>query len=100
MNTLWQVLYLVLWAVRWLIIARLIVDFVRIFARRWRPAGVGAMAVEVIYTTTDPPIRALRRVLPTVRIGGVGFDLSVIVLLILLVILMSVVGRFAWTTLL
>lgn len=99
MNTLWQVLYLVLWALRWLIIGRLVFDFVRIFARRWRPAGIGAVAVEVIYSSTDPPIRLLRRVLPTVRLGGVGFDLSVMVLLIVLVILMGVIGRFAWSSL-
>jgi len=37
---------------------------------------------------TDPPIRLFRRVIPTVRIGGIGLDLSIIVLLLLVIILM------------
>ncbi|CAM05015.1 possible membrane protein [Saccharopolyspora erythraea NRRL 2338] len=47
--------------------------------------------MESIYTVTDPPIRLLRRVIPTVRIGGVGLDLSIMVLLLVVFILMQLV---------
>lgn len=98
MNIVWQVVFLLLWAFRWLLLARLVFDFVRIFARRWRPIGTGAVALEFLYVTTDPPIRALRKVIPQVRLGGVGFDLSVMVLLIVVVILMAVVQNAAVAT--
>jgi YggT family protein len=37
----------------------------------------------VIYTLTDPPLKALRRVIPPVRIGSVSLDLSFLVLVVL-----------------
>ena len=48
------------------------------------------MTLETIYTVTDPPVRLLRRVIPVVRIGGVGLDLSIMVLLLVVFILMQV----------
>ncbi|GAB2668056.1 YggT family protein [Saccharopolyspora gloriosae] len=74
----------------WLLLtARIVIELVRVFARDWRPAGGVAIALESIYTVTDPPIRLLRRVIPTVRIGGVGLDLSIMVLLLVVFILMQ-----------
>jgi len=97
-NILWQVLYLLLWTFRWILLARLVFDIVRLFARSWRPVGVGAVAMEVLYVTSDPPIKLLRRLIPPIRLGGVGFDLSVMVLLIVVVILMTLVGNAARST--
>ncbi|MFP5020542.1 YggT family protein [Pseudonocardia phyllosphaerae] len=75
----------------WLLLAaRIVVEMVRTFARQWRPAGAGAVALEVVFTVTDPPIKLLRRVIPVVRIGGVGLDLSIMVLLLVVFILMNV----------
>ncbi|MFD0490573.1 YggT family protein [Saccharopolyspora spinosporotrichia] len=84
------VLYYVLFFFWLLLTARIVIELVRVFARDWRPAGV-AIALESIYTVTDPPIRLLRRVIPTVRIGGVGLDLSIMVLLLVVFILMQLV---------
>jgi YggT family protein len=50
-----------------------------------------AIAVESVYTVTDPPVRALHRVIKPIRIGGVGLDLSIMVLLLVVFILMEVV---------
>ncbi|EWC63021.1 putative membrane protein [Actinokineospora spheciospongiae] len=73
----------------WLLLtARVVVELVRTFAREWRPAGGVAVALETIYTVTDPPVRLVRRLIPTVRIGGVGLDLSIMVLLLVVFILM------------
>ena len=78
----------------WLLLtARIVIELVRVFARDWRPAGGVAIASESIYTVTDPPVRLLRRVIPTVRIGGVGLDLSIMVLLLVVYILMQLLLR-------
>lgn len=73
-----------------LLIGRIVVEIVRSFARQWVPAGASAVALEMIFTATDPPVKLLRRVIPVVRIGGVGLDLSIMVLLLVVFILMSV----------
>lgn len=95
MNILWQVVFLLLWIGRWLLLGRLVIEVVRMFARTWRPVGAPAVAMEVLYITTDPPVKLFRRLIPTIRLGGVGFDLSIMVLLIVVQILMSVVSRLA-----
>jgi YggT family protein len=82
------VLYWVLF-VFWLVLtARVVVELVRAFSREWRPAGGVAVTLETIYTVTDPPVRLVRRLIPMVRIGGVGLDLSIMVLLLVVFILM------------
>ncbi len=81
-------LYWVLFAFWLLLTARVVVELVRAFAREWRPAGGVAVALESIYTVTDPPVRLVRRVIPMVRVGGVGLDLSIMVLLLVVFIAM------------
>ncbi|WP_020498338.1 YggT family protein [Sciscionella marina] len=75
------VLYYVLFGYWVLLTGRIIVELTRSFARDWRPAGGVAITLETIYTMTDPPVKLLRRLIPMVRIGGVGLDLSIMVLL-------------------
>ncbi|MPY97151.1 YggT family protein [Haloechinothrix halophila] len=83
------VVYWVLFALWLFILARLVVELVRSFSREWRPAGGVAVTLETIYTVTDPPVRLFRRVIPTVRIGNVGLDLSIMVLLLVVFIMMQ-----------
>jgi YggT family protein len=78
-----QVLILVLWLFLILLIARLVLDYVQMFARSWRPRGPMLVIAEVIYTITDPPLRALRKVIPPLKIGSVSIDLSFLVLFVL-----------------
>jgi YggT family protein len=78
-----QVLILVLWLFFILLIGRLILDYVQMFARSWRPKGPLLVVAEVIYTITDPPLRALRKVIPPLRLGSVSLDLSFLVLVVL-----------------
>jgi len=61
---------------------RLIIDYVRIFARNWRPNSFLIAFFEFIYTVTDPPMKFVGRFVPPLRLGGVSLDLSFIVLLI------------------
>ena len=75
------------------LIFRLIMEYVFLLARSYRPTGLVAMALELAYSVTDPPLKALRRVLPPLRIGQVSLDLGFIVLFIVVRILMGVVGN-------
>ncbi|MGX7829425.1 YggT family protein [Actinokineospora sp. 24-640] len=88
MNLVLLIAYWLLFAFWLVLTARVVVELVRTFAREWRPAGGVAVTLETIYTVTDPPVRLLRRIIPTVRIGGVGLDLSIMVLLLVVFILM------------
>ena len=74
-----------------LLIARLVFDYVMMFARSWRPSGVAAAGLEVVYSVTDPPLKALRRVIPPLRLGNFSIDLGFMVLLFVVYVLMQVV---------
>ena len=63
------------------VIGRLVVEIVRSFARACKPAGGVAVGLELMYRVTDPPVKLLRRLIPTVRVGSVELDLSMMVLL-------------------
>ncbi|WP_328796220.1 YggT family protein [Marisediminicola senii] len=70
--------------------ARFILDLARTFARNWRPTGVILIVAEFVFTITDPPIRAVRRVIPPIRLGGIALDLAWTVVFLAVLILMSV----------
>ena len=64
------------------LVARLVLDWVQLFARDWRPRSAELVVAEAVYTVTDPPLRALRRVIKPIRLGGIQLDLSFFVLFI------------------
>ena len=84
------VLEVVLWTFIALLWIRFIVDWVQVFARSWTPQGVLLVALEGVYSTTDPPIKALRRVIPPLRIGNFALDLSFLIVMIGAYVLLSV----------
>ncbi len=61
---------------------RIIIDYVRMFARNWRPNGILLAFFELIYSITDPPMKFVQRFVPPLRLGGIALDLSFIGLLI------------------
>jgi len=73
------------------LVARFIIDWVMLLARSWRPQGLVAVLCEGIFTITDPPLRAVRGVIPPIRMGGAMLDLSPMVLLIGIYIIREVV---------
>ena len=79
----------VLQVFRVLLLFRLIMEYVFLLARSFRPTGVVAIALEIAYSVTDPPLKALRRVLPPLRIGQVIIDLSFIVVFLVVSILIG-----------
>jgi YggT family protein len=87
MTIIGQVLATALWLYWLLFIVRLVFDFVQIFARSWRPAGVILLLAEAVYSVTDPPLRLVRRFVPPLRLGRVQFDLAFLIVLVALQIL-------------
>jgi len=75
--------------------ARLILDYVPMFNRDWRPRGAGLVAAELVYTVTDPPIKLLRRFIPPLRIGPVAIDFAFALTLLVCFILLSVTRSLA-----
>ncbi len=75
--------------------ARLILDYIPMFNRGWRPRGAGLVVAEIVYTVTDPPIRMFRRVIPPLRIGPVAIDFAFTITLLLCFVLMSMTSYLA-----
>lgn len=80
MNFVFDLLAFVLGIYLIVLIGRVVFDWVQVFARDWRPRGVMLVLAETIYTLTDPPLRALRKVIPPLTLGQVRLDLAFIVL--------------------
>jgi YggT family protein len=77
-----------------LLFVRLIISYVMMFARIWRPTGVVAAVLELAYSATDPPLRALQRMIPPLRLGRFPVDLSFLVLFIGAYVLLDVARSF------
>jgi YggT family protein len=90
-NIVRTVLTYVLWIYLLILIARLILSWIQAFSRSWHPTGVILVIAEVAYTATDPPLRFLRRYIPSVRLGTVALDLSFTVLFVVILILLDAV---------
>lgn len=74
------------------LIGRFIVDLVLSLNGSWRPKGLLVVLVESIYTVTDPPLKAIRRVIPALRLGPVQIDLAWTVLFIAVVFVQGIVA--------
>jgi YggT family protein len=77
-----------------LLFVRLIMSYVMMFARNFRPTGVVAALLELAYSVTDPPLRALQRFIPPLRLGNVSLDLSFVVLFITAYVLIAVISPY------
>lgn len=91
MRSFWTVISLVVLAFFLLLIGRLVLDWIQVFARDWRPQGPVLVIAEAIYSATDPPLKALRRVVPPLRIGQIQLDLAFTILFLATVILLQLI---------
>jgi len=89
------ILHNLLWIFQILLIVRIVVVYVMMFARSWRPGRGLAVIFELIFSVSDPPLKALKRVIPPLRLGGITLDLSFLVLFIIVQILIYVVRGLA-----
>ena len=87
-----QILYYIVFIFFIVLIARLVFDWIRVFARDWTPRGVVLVIAETVYSVTDPPLKALRRVLPPLTIGQVQIDLAFIVIFLITSLLLSLLA--------
>jgi YggT family protein len=90
-NIVIVVLKYVLYIYLVLLIGRLIFSWIQQFSRDWKPSGVVLVIAEAVLTATDPPLRFLRRYIPTVRLGSVALDLSFMLLFLVILVLLRVV---------
>ena len=74
-----------------ILLGRLIFSWIQTFSRSWTPSGPLLIVAEVVFTTTDPPLRFLRRYIPAVRLGTVALDLSFMVLFFVVIFAMQAV---------
>ena len=97
MTLFWQIVSSILLLFLILLFARFVVDWVMVLARSWRPSGLVAAGLEVVYATTDPPLKAIRKVIPPLNLGSIRLDLAFMVLLIAVYILRSITLDLAFT---
>ena len=90
MALFWQIVASVLLVFLVLLFARFVIDWAMVLARSWRPSGVVAAGLEIVYSTTDPPLKAVRKVIPPLNLGSIRLDRGFMVLLIAVVILRNV----------
>ncbi|MEV0810803.1 YggT family protein [Micromonospora sp. NPDC050200] len=86
-----QALYLILYLFLIVLLARFVLSAVLQYGRRWQPGRGASAGLESVWSVTDPPLKALRRVIPPLRIGTVSIDLASLVLLVILFVLMEFV---------
>ncbi|MGH3301524.1 MAG: YggT family protein [Streptosporangiaceae bacterium] len=90
MNIFKDVAFYVLSVYLVLLIGRMILSWIQVYARTWSPTGILLVIAEAVYSATDPPLRFLRRYIPSVRLGSVALDLSFILLFLVVYVLWQV----------
>ncbi|CAL8897470.1 YggT family protein [Kocuria varians] len=93
MSLVLSIVYLVVHVLYIALLGRLVLDWVQMFARSWRPKGLALVVASTVYSVTDPPMNALRRLVPPLRFGGVALDLGFLILVFLISILQTVVAN-------
>jgi len=76
-----------------ILLARVVMDWAVILAGPPAHGSVRAKVTAGLYTITEPLLAPVRKVIPPLRMGGVGIDLSFIVVLVAVSILRSLVTR-------
>ncbi len=87
MELVGSIIELALWAYLLFLWARIVADWVQVFARSWRPNGPTLVGLELVYSATDPPIRMFRRLVPPLRLGTASIDLSILFVLLICILL-------------
>jgi len=78
----------------YILVGRLIFEWIPAFSPTWRPRGALLIIAEALYTLTDPPVRLVRKFIPPVRVGSVSLDLSFLVILFAITITQRILANF------
>lgn len=91
-----QIIYWVASIALIFLVARMILDWIVFFSPTWRPRGVLLIVANLITAITDPPLRALRRRIPPLRLGqAMALDVGFMVLFVSMLVLMRF-GTYLW----
>lgn len=77
-----------------LLLARIVLSLVVSISRDWHPKGVAVVATEGVFTITDPPLKALRRIIPPLTLGQFRLDIAFLVLFLAVSFLWSFLAQF------
>jgi len=77
-----SVLVLVVYLFFAALICRLVLDWIQVLSKEWRPSGPVLVLAEGIYTVTDHPLKFLRRLIPPLSLGTIRLDLAFLVLML------------------
>lgn len=72
---------------RLVLLARVILEWVRESNPKFRPKGIFLILAELTFTLTDWAIKPLSKIIKPVRVGGAYIDLSILALFVLLIVL-------------
>lgn len=74
-----------------ILLIRVILSWATAFG--WRPPYTGPVRkiLDLLEGVTDPVLRPLRALIPPVRAGGVGLDLSILIAFVILAVLRRVI---------
>jgi YggT family protein len=75
-----------------ILLARLVLDWATLLAGPPAYGSVRARATGALHAVTEPVLAPVRRVLPPLRFGGVGIDLSFIVVFLALSVVRALVS--------
>jgi len=89
MGLVFAVVSFVLLLVQLLLIARAVLDWSVALAGPSAPGSVRSRLAVAVQAATEPLLAPVRRVLPPLRLGGVGIDLAFIVVFLAVVLLRS-----------
>lgn len=74
------------------LLARVVLEYIPLFNREWRPRGPMLVVAEVVFTLTDPPLKFFRRFIPPLRLGAVAIDLAFPLTMLCCFVLLSITG--------
>ncbi len=94
MDVFWTIYGVVVFTFFIALIGRFVFDWVQVLSRSWQPKGPLLVVAEVIYTVTDPPLKALRKVIPSPNLGGIRLDLSFLVLMLITAVALNLPSYF------
>lgn len=95
MSLLFTIAYVAVLLYTLLLFARLVIEWITAYSRSFRPRGLVAAGLEMVYILTDPPVKAVRRLVPPLRLGAVSLDLGLLILLLLCSLLMRLFAMLA-----
>lgn len=91
-NVALQILCVVLTIYWWILLIYVLVSWAFLFGMRRPYSGPGRMVLDALDAVVLPVVRPLGRLIPPVRIGAMGFDLSIILAFVILWVLRVALG--------